>query len=166
MSLTLTHCVGRSSCPNPPTEARGLCAACYQRHRYHGTLGNFPTMRERVRELRARGQLIVHDVQRINIRRERGRVSSDAQRQRAYSERVLLDGFLVHPSNTHGRLYAYTTLGCRGPLCYASYRHYRATGASMLPETLHAVLGPEDCVMYVSDVYPDRRRKLEHSTSA
>lgn len=159
MTLSMARCVGRAGCDNDPTEGRGLCTACYHRHRNQGTLDNFPTMRERTRQLRDAGELRVLERQRLSRRRETQGFAAARRRREQYASRVLLDDVLVHPGNLHGRVGTYNTYGCRGAMCYAAHRHYRATGEATLPEALTKFFGPEDCVMYVSDVYPDRRKK-------
>lgn len=158
MTLSMAYCIGRASCPNAPTGGRGMCAKCYARHAYHGTLKNFPTMRERTAQLRAAGELKHIEVLQQSTQQGRKVASITAWRQRKYAERVPLEGRLIAPTGAHGRLYAYISLGCRGSMCYAAWRHYRITGERALPGAFAVEFGPEDCATYCSDVYPDNRR--------
>ncbi len=159
MTLVMAHCIGRASCVNPPSSGRGLCATCYSYHRYHDTLGSFPTMKERLAELRALGELKVADDIHARRRTEAQAQHAATWRKARLAERVELGGYLVHPRNEHGRIHAYTSLGCRGPMCYAAWKHYTSTGECGLPNTALQVFSPEDCVLYVSDTYPDNRGK-------
>lgn len=76
-----------------------------------------------------------------------------------YAERVKINGLLIHPDAPHGRLRSYTTYGCRGPLCYATQKHYSITGENSFPGVGATQCSVEDCVTFQSDVYPDRRRR-------
>lgn len=77
--------------------------------------------------------------------------------QARYAERIEVDGNLVHPHSAHGQLRSYTSYGCRGPLCYATHRHYYRTGETSLPSVGSNQFTLDDCVTYASDVYPDTR---------
>lgn len=158
MTLSMARCIGRSDCNNPPNGGRGLCATCYSFHRYHDTLRNFPTMRERTAKLRAQGQLRVVELARQQHHAEYHARYTVNRRAVHYASRVELNGKLIHPGNAHGRTNTYTSLGCRGAMCYAAWCHYRVTGEGRLPEALHSIFGPEDCATYVSDEYPDTRK--------
>lgn len=74
-----------------------------------------------------------------------------------YAERVKVNGNLVHPDSAHGQLRSYTSYGCRGPLCYATQRHYAATGETTFPGVGSGPCSLDDCVNFTSEVYPDLR---------
>lgn len=74
-----------------------------------------------------------------------------------YAERILVDGYLVHPTAAHGQLRAYTAYGCRGPLCYITQRHFANTGELSLPELKDMHLNMYDCVDFTHDEYKDER---------
>lgn len=141
MVLKMARCIGRSGCDGAPG-ARGLCTACYMRHRDRGTISNFPTMTERTRALRA------HDWVPAPAR---GNDAQRAWRAARYAERVELEGHLVHPVERHGYTHTYTTYGCRGPMCRASQGHYRRTGESALPDARVKNYTAVDCVLYRSN---------------
>jgi hypothetical protein len=86
-------------------------------------------------------------------------VTSRAWQHARYAERVEINGLLVHPTAVHGRLRSYTSYGCRGPLCYATWKHYNATGETIFPQPANAQYNVNDCVTFQSDVYPDQRRR-------
>jgi hypothetical protein len=154
VTLVMARCIGRADCDREPNGGRGLCTTCYAFHYQRGTIGNFPTMRERTAQLRAAGQMHALDTQRVI----KQRTHATNWRVKQHKMRVELDGRLVHPGNCHGRVNGYTAMGCRGSMCYAAWCHYKATGECRLPEALSAEFSAEDCVLYRSDVYPDRRR--------
>lgn len=131
---------------------------CYSYHSYHDTLGNFPTMKERVDELRASGAMKLADELRARHRAEAQARSAAVHRKARLAERVELNGRLIHPGNTHGRINTYTALGCRGSMCYAAWRHYSTTGEGRLPEAVSELFSAEDCALHVSARYPDNRR--------
>lgn len=147
MRLSMARCIGQAGCDGAPG-ARGLCPRCYERHHYNGTLKNYPTMRERASELRARGQIpLVRNpaqARRVNSRA----TASRNQRMLRYAERVEVDGVWIHPSDRHGSLHSYNGLGCRGMMCREALRHYRRTGETYLPDARTRNFGPEDCLLY------------------
>lgn len=138
MTLSMARCIGRAGCPNDPSAGRGLCMTCYTRHRNNNTLRNFPTMRERTAQLRASRMI------------DPIKTSSEATkswRHRKYGERVVLNGKLVHPNASHGRLHSYNSYGCRGALCRASYYYYKGTGILAVPDDIRGENPtPQDCV--------------------
>lgn len=150
--LSMAHCIGRSGCVDDPNAGRGLCRSCYARHRSRGTLLNFPTMRERIDELRQQGwtsaaltrQKFAYSTP------EAQRVANAKYRRALYRERVLIDGVLIHPTAQHGRLTSYNVYGCRGPLCLQSQRHYRRTRETVLPCALKRSYTWQDCLDYKS----------------
>lgn len=138
--LRMARCIGRSGCDGEPG-ARGLCHTCYQRHKYKGTLAAFPTMTERAAALKERNQLVARQTKTpTEYSRDR--------RVRNRAERVLLNGYLVHPNTDHGTVNAYTSYSCRGPLCRAAQRWYRETGDSVHPWAHMRRQSAEDCVRY------------------
>lgn len=143
MTLSMAHCIGRAECTSKPDAARGLCRACYALHRGRGTLHNFPTMAERTAELRAAGAYIP----RVSFSQSEYTTRWRHARQ---AERVLIEGKLVHPSAPmHGRLHSYLSYGCKGPMCSAAYKHYRATGETKLPHVSYLrPLTVDDCLDY------------------
>lgn len=157
MTLSMMYCVGRAGCARKPDAGRGLCTTCYSHHRQRGTLDMYPTMRERTAQLRAAGQTKVLDDQRRHARNVNSARLTAAWRAQQYALRVELGGHLIHPKPVHGRMNTYTALGCRGPMCYAAWCHYRTTRVCRLPEAVAADFTAEDCALYSSDVYPDHR---------
>jgi hypothetical protein len=158
VTLAMTRCIGRAGCQETPNCGRGLCVGCYSRHRQRGTLDNYPTMRERTKQARAAGQTRVIDEQRERSRSEASKQATANWRAQQQELRVELNGRLIYPRSVHGRVNTYTTLGCRGAMCYAAWCHYRVTGSTRLPEALTVDFSAEDCVLYVSDTYPDNRK--------
>ena len=114
-------------------------------------------MRERADELRRAGMMTVPDTQRRAKRAVKQAAAASKWRNERRAERVLLNGHLVHPNAPHGRLGTYTTFSCRGPLCYAAWRHYKVTGECFLPDALYGRFTAEQCATHRSDVYPDNR---------
>lgn len=125
MTLAMARCIGRSGCDNTPSAGRGLCVTCYVRHRYHGTLKNFPTMRERTAQLRASRAIDPP------TRPNNAQVNRD-WRERKYAERVKINNVLIHPNAPHGRMHAYNSYGCRGPMCVAARLYYKHMGSGHL----------------------------------
>lgn len=146
MIIRMAHCIGKSGCDGHPC-VRGLCSTCYARHQYNGTLKNFPTMKERAQALRRQGvQLLVS--QPPSNGSDAQRAASSRRRKTLYAQRVLLDGFTVHPEASHGWYTAYTTWGCRGPMCRDAQRHYRATGEGSLPPERRGQSTTIECLTY------------------
>lgn len=150
MVLRMSHCIGQAGCTGSPNAGRGLCITCYSRHHYQQTLHIFPTMTERTRALAAQGLL-------PNFPEFQPKSTSHAQAEanRRYqrskqAERVLIDGALVHPTSSHGRLTSYNVYGCRGAMCRAAQRHYRQTGLTSLPNALRNTYTMYDCLDYKS----------------
>ena len=75
------------------------------------------------------------------------------------AERILINGLWIHPHGAHGRLRSYTSYGCRGPLCFATWKHYDQTGEMSLPIVGNQQFSMEDCATFSSDVYPDTRKR-------
>lgn len=74
-----------------------------------------------------------------------------------YAERVLMSGRLVHPDAAHGQLRSYTSYGCRGSLCFVTWKNYSLTGETVLPIVGNQQFSAHDCVTFESDIYVDRR---------
>lgn len=125
MTLAMARCIGRSGCGNAPSAGRGLCVACYARHRNHGTIVNFPTMRERTAQLRANRMI------NTPLRPDNARFNAE-WRKRNYAERVDVGGVLIHPRAPHGRTHAYNAYGCRGAMCNAARVYYKHLGSGHL----------------------------------
>lgn len=141
MTLSMACCIGKADCTRAPSAGRGLCSACYDRHRINGTLKHFPTMRERTAQLLASGQ--------INPPKTPAQYTK-AWRDRKYAERVRVSGVLVHPRASHGRLHVYNTYGCRGAMCRASHLYYNHTGLTALPDDIRGGAQPTtlECVEF------------------
>lgn len=142
MTISMAYCIGKSSCDEKPG-ARGLCRSCYARHYYRGTLRNFPTMSERAAQLRAAGDTVM-----LAKPVPRNAEHSENWRKARYAERILLEGYLVHPSSPHGSAHSYISYGCRGPMCSAAQRWLRDTGESKLPDDVMEGRDAEDCLMF------------------
>lgn len=145
MTLAMARCIGKSGCVNSPSAGRGLCITCYTRHRNHGTLKNFPTMRERTAQLRA--------TRAINSPARSGNAESNRRwRERLYAERVVIAGMLIHPNAPHGRAHSYNSYGCRGPMCNAARLYYKRMGRGHLdlPLDIRGSVqpSPDDCVNF------------------
>jgi len=132
--IKMAKCIGRADCGGDP-RSRGLCAACYARHKYAGTLHAYPTMQERLIGLDLRSQ-------------QPTAVISRRYRVRRYNERVWVHGYLVHPRAKHGHHNSYVAFGCRGPMCRAAQRWVRDTGQSALPVARLVDRTVDDCVNY------------------
>lgn len=146
MTLKMSRCIGRAGCDNVPNAGRGLCHTCYNRHKYNGTLGMFPTMRERTEQLNARGH--VRDLMSPKVR------AMHDWRLERYAERVEVAGVLVHPTVAHGRLHSYNAYGCRGAMCRVSHLFYKRTGALELPDDIRgAWVTPEDCATFDAETF-------------
>lgn len=74
-------------------------------------------------------------------------------------ERILVNGYRVHPHGAHGQLRSYTLYGCLGPLCYVTWKHYNMTGETVLPIVGAQQFDLDACVNFISSDYPDRRRR-------
>jgi hypothetical protein len=111
-------------------------------------LGNYPTMGERVAELRAAGDTIL-----LAQPSSRNREHRENWRKARYAERVMIDGTLVHPTSPHGTAHSYISYGCRGPMCAAAQRWVRDTGESKLPDSMMEGREAEDCLMFSDPRY-------------
>jgi hypothetical protein len=69
-------------------------------------------------------------------------------RNRNYAERVMLNGYTVHPSERHGRVNTYIGYGCRGPMCRDAQNWYRDTGETVLPVARTQARTAQECVEY------------------
>lgn len=152
--IKMAKCIGRPDCDGAPI-ARGLCHTCYARHRHHGTLGNYPTMRERVKDLRKSISLPLTSPE---------SQYSSAYRERNYAQRTRIDGYLVHPNRIHGRVNTYVSYGCRGPMCRDAQNWYRVTGETELPLARYQSRTSEECVAHVAHTYA--RQSRERSATA
>lgn len=141
--VKMARCIGRAGCDGTP-RSRGLCAACYARHSDRGTLRNYPTMNERLRRLQRTTA--------IPLTAPASRYSH-TYRERNYAERVMLDGYTVHPNNRHGRVSTYIGYGCRGPMCRDAQTWYRDTGEVCVPAARERDCTPRECVDYVDSRY-------------
>jgi hypothetical protein len=145
VTLAMARCIGRADCPNEPSAGRGLCMTCYQRHRGNGTLDNYPTMRERTAQLRAKRLIDAP-----NTPTE----ATKAWRHRKYGERIVVNGVLIHPNAAHGRLHTYNSYGCRGAMCRSAYNYYKGTGTLMLPDDIRGANPTvDDCVNFDSETF-------------
>src|SRR5690349_18923866 len=73
---------------------------------------------------------------------------SASYRERRYAERILLNGYTVHPEQIHGRVNGYIGFGCRGPMCRDAQVWYRDTGEGALPVARVTKRTVEECVAY------------------
>lgn len=138
MIVKMAKCIGRAGCTGQP-KSRGLCHACYERHSDNGTLRNYPTMRERLNSLRKTTGLRLTTT---------GADRSSSYRMRRYAERIVIDGYTVHPDPVHGRVTSYISFGCRGPMCRDAQTWYRDTGEAALPKARERKCTVDECVTY------------------
>lgn len=139
MTLSMARCIGRADCVNKPNAGRGLCITCYTWHRNRKTLKNFPTMRERVAQLYAHGQVLQSSSGR---RQSRNAAANFRWRQVKYAERVLVKKVLVHPNAPHGDIHSYNSYGCRGAMCQAARIYKKRTGNGAIPRDLRGTTQP------------------------
>jgi len=91
-------------------------------------------------------------------RRERMSNTTVRWQRDRYAERIVMNGFKVHPHGAHGQLRSYTAYGCRGPLCYATHKYYAETGVTQLPLVGNRQFTAHECATFTSEVYVDTRR--------